>query len=278
MTTTEDRKQWREWLKYFRRDLNQLSGDLTRHQARYLVDTYYQLQDFRITSQSRTREQMDDSEPFDVQDWINTSFQDMESEMQRFLGLWASEQRVGRWLQSIKGIGPVMSAGFLAHTDIERHHRVGNLWSYAGLVPGQKKEKGKKLNWNAQLKVLCWKAGESFVKVSGYEDALYGQLWKQRKAREVEANDNLAYEEQARHKLETTKIGKDTDAYKWYSAGKLPPAHVHARAKRWAVKLFLSHLWEVLYEDHYGTEAPKPYAHAALGHSSYIAPPNWPCD
>ena len=53
------------------------------------------------------------------------------------------------------------------------------------------------------------------------------------------------------------KIGKTTEAYAAYSAGRLPPGHLHARAKRWAVKLF-------------GVPAPKPYVLSQLEHGHEI--------
>jgi hypothetical protein len=49
---------------------------------------------------------------------------------------------------------------------------------------------------------------------------------------------------------------------------------LHARAKRYAVKLFLAHLHEVWYREHYKTAPPIPYPIAHLGHAHYIAPPN----
>ena len=63
------------------------------------------------------------------------------------------------------------------------------------------------------------------------------------------------------------KIGKDTDAYAAYSQGRLPPAHIHARAKRYAIKLFLAHLHHKMYMEHYGKEPPLPYAIAHLDHA-----------
>jgi hypothetical protein len=81
------------------------------------------------------------------------------------------------------------------------------------------------------------------------------------------------YAEQAKAVLEKKKIGKTTDAYAAYSIGKLPPAHIHARAKRYAVKLFLAHLHEVWYTKHFGEAPPKPYPIAILGHAHYLAPP-----
>ena len=57
----------------------------------------------------------------------------------------------------------------------------------------------------------------------------------------------------------------------------LPPAHIHARAKRYAVKLFLSHWHHVAYMIEYdGQEPPKPYILNQDGHTHFLAPPNWP--
>ena len=90
--------------------------------------------------------------------------------------------------------------------------------------------------WNAALKTLCWKIGESFVKVSGNPGDFYGKLYAQRKLIEEQRNAAGAFAGQAAAKLKKFKIDKTTIAYQHYAAGKLPPAHIHARAKRWAVK------------------------------------------
>ena len=68
----------------------------------------------------------------------------------------------------------------------------------------------------------------------------------------------------------------ETDARKHLEAGKLPPAQLHARAKRYAVKLFLAHWQHVAWEIRFGEAPPKPYALTQLQHAHYIAPPNWP--
>ena len=56
----------------------------------------------------------------------------------------------------------------------------------------------------------------------------------------------------------------------------LPLGHIDARARRWTVKLFLSHWWEVAYELHHGTKPPNPYVITYLEHVDQIRPPNWP--
>jgi hypothetical protein len=130
--------------------------------------------------------------------------------------------------------------------------------------------------WNADLKVLSWKASTSFVKSSSRPSSYYGPVYIRRKAYEQANNAAGAYAEQARAALVAKNYGEETIAYQHYSQGLLPPAHIQARAMRYASKLLLSHLWSVLW-DIYRSDQPKPgpYALAHLGHAEYIAPPNW---
>ena len=139
-------------------------------------------------------------------------------------------------------------------------------------------EKKTKRPFNAKLKVLVWKIGESFVKVSNNDNDVYGHIYKERKELEDERNEAGQFSDQAERILTEKNIGKTTDAYKAYSQGKLPPAHIHARAKRYSAKLFLAHYHHVAYEAEHGTPPPKPYVIDHLKHAHYIAPPNWPMD
>jgi hypothetical protein len=130
--------------------------------------------------------------------------------------------------------------------------------------------------FNASLKTLTWKASESFVKVCNNEDDIYGHIYVQRKIYEQAKNDAGDYADQAKHILATRKIGKTTEAYKWYSQGKLPPGHIHARAKRYAAKQFLSDLHAVWYKHHFKKDPPKPYPISHLGHVHQRPVPNMP--
>ncbi len=152
--------------------------------------------------------------------------------------------------------------------------------------------------WNARFRVLCWKAGESFVKVSARPNDIYGKVYLARKEGEQRKNFAGDYADQARQKLQDYRIGKDTDAYRWYSGGfrpvyteeagwvaeprddgtgvpMLPPAHIHARAKRYAVKAFLADYWSEAYVRHYGHEPPLPYAVEKLGHAHVYSGLEW---
>jgi hypothetical protein len=164
----------------------------------------------------------------------------------------------------------VISAGLRANIDIEKAPTAGHIWRFAGLDPTVKWEKKTRRPWNASLKTLCWKLGESFVKVMNHEDDQYGKIYVARKAWEQKQNEAGLYKEQAELILATRRIDKATDAYKAYAQGILPPGHLHARAKRYAVKIFLSHLHQFWYEHHYGKPAPAPFAIAILGHAHKI--------
>lgn len=265
------------------KDLREAARSLGRSQVRYLVDTYYQMQRYRIASAAQIRANQENTEPNRMLDWMFSQMAALEGDIKRALDTFTNEYRVGLWLKSITGIGPVISAGLIAHlTDsLEDSVVAGRFWSFAGLDPTKVWKKGEKRPWNAKLKsLLAFKAGESFVKFQNNKNDHYGRYYKARKEVEIARNEKLQFKEQAEEVLKTKRIGKDTEAYKWYSIGKLPPAHIHARARRVAVKLFVSHLHHVMYLDWHGKEPPKPYVFSKAvpphdpGH--YIPPPNLP--
>lgn len=262
-----------EAIRKLSKDERTAAISLGKDEARFLVDAYYQLQENRIRNDGQVRSMSKDGEPHAVLQWLADMNRTLENQIRSALDLYSASDPIGRWMRSQKGIGPVISAGLMAHLDITKAETAGAFWSFAGLEPSKTWEKGQKRPWNADLKVLCWKLGESFVKVSGYEDAYYGQVYKARKLLEVERNARGDFADQATAILAKKKFDKSTDAYKAYITGKLPPAHVHARARRYAEKLFLAHLHHKMYEAHYGRPPPLPYAIAILGHAHNIAPP-----
>ena len=252
------------------RDLRKAAVTLSDAEARFLVDAYYQMQDQRIRAHNQLRSMAE--EPHVVLEWLGKQSERLEDQVKAALDAYTLGHRVGPWLRAVKGIGPVISAGLLAHIDITQAPTVGHIWRFAGLDPTSKWEKGTRRPWNASLRVVCWKAGESFVKVSGNDEAVYGLLYRQRKDSETAKNEAGAFAEQAAAALVAKRYGKDTDAFKAYSAGKLPPAHVHARAKRWAVKQFLADLHGEMHRRILGTEPPLPYPIAILGHAHLRQP------
>jgi hypothetical protein len=292
------------------KDVRVAAHTLTPKQARFLVDLYYSWQNERIRQANQVRALSESGEPHDAIAWVFGQSKILERQVQLMLDTYTRTEPTGMglWARSITGIGPVIAAGLVANIDITRSPTVGHIWSFAGLNPMAEWKKGEKRPWNASLKVLCWKLGESFVKVSSNKSDIYGKIYLKRKEYEQIRNLRGDYAPQARAKLEKYRIGLETDARTWYEgcltaeharkileaesekrqslakslAGPpasgiemLPPAHIHARSKRYAVKLFLAHYHEVAYERHYQRPAPLPYPIAHLNHVDYFPPPNW---
>jgi hypothetical protein len=303
------------------KDLKEASKILSTQEARYLVDTYYMMQEIRKRSDNQILALKASGEPNGVVGWLSDNTTLLENQVKRALDVFTNANPVGCWAREILGIGPVISAGLIAHIDISKCTTVGSLWRFAGLDPSREwmgdekaqalwkecdgnldkievslhipngkivsianmlREKANKVSekpftkaelisaikvrpYNDRLKTLCWKIGESFVKVSGNEKSLYGKLYRDRKAHEEIKNEAGDYKDQAA--VGAARVGRTTDAYKSYSQGKLSPGHINSRAKRYAVKIFLSHLFEEMYLNHYGKEyGAGPYAISILGH------------
>jgi hypothetical protein len=263
-----------EPLKRLTRDLAKAAITLSPHEARFLVDAYYLMQHNRISAAHQMRTLDKGNEPHEVIDWFAVQSEMLENQVKRALDKWTDSQPVSIWAKSICGIGPVIAAGLLAHIDITRCETAGHIWSFAGLNPEMVWEKKTKRPYNASLKALCaFKLGESFVKVQANDNDIYGRVFAMRKKQELEFNDNLKFKALAEERVAV--VGKTTDAYKAYSVGKLPPAHLHARARRYAVKLFLAHYHMVAYFEHHKVLPPFPYAFSHLeGHIHFIAPPH----
>lgn len=258
------------------KDVKAAAGTLNKQEARFLVDLYYQMQKFRITTgnQIRILTAEDAEEPHATIRYMNENYQKLESNIKLVLKYWAEKQPICRWMLSICGIGPVIAAGLYAHIDIRKAKSAGAIWKFAGIDGVTEWKKGEKRPWNGFLKTLCWKLGQSFVKVSNNEKDIYGKIYKARKEYETGKNEAGDYAEFAALQLKKKNFGKSTEAYKCYSQGILPPAHINSRAERYAVKMFLSHLFDTWYRLEFKKEPPLPYVIANFDeHIHMIEPP-----
>jgi len=129
------------------KDLREAAKLLGRSEARFLVDLYYTTQDNRIRANNQIRA-CGDEEPNLMLSWVARNFTVTENGCKSALNVYAKNQRVGRWLLGVHGIGPCIAAGMLAHIDIEKAPTVGHIWRFAGLDPTVKwigKKKAEKL-------------------------------------------------------------------------------------------------------------------------------------
>lgn len=246
------------------KDLKATASSMTINEARFLVDSYYQMQDNRKRAAGQIRSVKD--EPHAVLEWLENNASYLENQIKAALACFAESQHMGKWAMSVHGIGPVIAAGLLAHIDITKAPTVGHIWRFAGFDPTSKWEKGQKRPHNAKLKQVCFFIGECFIKVKASDKDYYGKLYDQRKAYESAKNEAGEYAEQAAAILKS----RPTHAQKAiYKEGKLPPGQLHARARRYMVKQFLSDWHAESYRNHFKTEPPLPYPIAILGHAHH---------
>lgn len=206
------------------RDLANAAKLLSRDEVRYLVDSYYQLQELRKANTNQVKAMVREAkgknkkvEPAEVLMWLRDETDKIEGQIKRALEKYAGNHRVGRWAMAIYGIGPVIAAGLPAYIEIEKAPTVGHIWRFGGQDPTVRWEKGEKRPFNAGLKVLIWKIGQSFLKFSNQPECVYGHLLRERWKYEKERNVNGTLAGQATEKLTRFNIDKKTETYKWYS-------------------------------------------------------------
>lgn len=305
--TTENEIIWK-----LTKDLKKAAAGLDREQARFLVYQYYRMQENRMRSEAQIRAVKDG--PSEVLKWFADKDWILEQQISGALLFYAEGQHMGQWAMQQPGIGHILAAGLLAHIDLtpwrcagekkkrakrecseekpctpqchrEQIHTVGHIWRFAGLDPTSKWDKSQLRPWNAALKVLCYKIGDSFVKLTGkwdeedvkerrckledvgkfkHPEAQYAICYVERKALEAANNEAGRYADQAKAVLARNPTHAQAAIYR---TGKLPPGHIHSRARRYAVKLFLSHWHAEAYRHQFKMEPPKPYPIAILGHA-----------
>lgn len=319
------------------KDIKEASKLMSKQEARFLVDAYYNMQKDRIRQNNRLFQATNSDTPHASIGWLFDQSLILEKRIGKMLDYYSGASTVGMWLRENKGIGPIIAAGLLAYIDITRAPTAGRIWSYTGYVPdvnwhsadtNKTKIRERFPDWNLQpstvlsteqiyeimdfykrnpenvfasfkdeetdefksitfgelaiylakppfnpgLKTLAWKIGESFVKVSGQEEPNYGHLIIRRKIYEKKKNEAGEYKHLAERLLAEKRWDKTTATYKSLISGKLSDGHIHSRSKRWAVKIFLSHMHHIMYVDHYNKLPPRPFAIEHLGHVDYIPP------
>ena len=227
--------------------------------------------------------------------WYHNKLYETEKELAKAIDkLTKNHPLRQKFLDKVKGIGPVLAAGLIAYLASERvftipkvirlegrtvwvkrkdrieeqtlpeyakileynkeeqylrvwmpevmreAKTISQLWRYSGFAPGQRRQKGKKTDYNPRVKTLCWKVGESFIKCKCFGRRLYDRAKTQLKAKHPDWNN----------------------------------AKCHAFAKRKVVKIFLGSLW-MFWRKMMGLPITQPYPQAHLGHQDIYTPEHW---
>jgi hypothetical protein len=245
------------------------AADLKAAEVRFVVANYYWSQEARKRADMQLRHIGDKETQEGILSYWGDSMSGLEQDMEKQLASFCDGHPVGRWLRSIHGIGPVISAGLLGYVDIERAQTAGAIWRFAGLDPSCKWEKGQKRPFCRTMKQITWHAGQCFMKTYNSDKSYYGKLYKKRKLELEQANDAGAFAERAK-----VFVVNSADAKATLAKGKLPAFNIDAQARRYAVKLFLSHFHAVYYWHHFGRIPAFPFAVDIMGHAHDIRVPN----
>jgi len=251
-----------------REDLRKV-GKIFAAELRLLVSNYYQVQEMRKRMDMQLRH-LGDRQVLDISLAGPDIFGGWEEDIAKSFKKALRDDPVACWVMAQRGIGHIIAAGLLAHIDITRAQTAGHIWRFAGLDPSMKWAKGQKRPYNAELKQICWHAGQCFMKQSNDPDCFYGKLYREKKREYIARNEAGGFAEKA--KVYQGVSDKDNKAL--LAKGMVPAAYIDNCARRFAVKIFLSHLHTVLYWNEYRKVPPLPYAVSILGHAHEIGIPH----
>jgi hypothetical protein len=179
----------------------------------------------------------------------NQMFQ-IEKYIYKVVNTWSKNHPLRKtFFEKVPGIGPILASEIivrLCRPMVFAEH-ASNIWSYMGYAPNQKRERGKKTNFNPYLKRLGWLIGRSLT----MKNPRGRQLFK-------------AYFNRV-----SITHGKGSSEY-WTIERRRNASF------RYVAKLFIANVWEV-WRRILGLPVTDPYPIQILGHDkkTKITPDKW---
>jgi ribosomal protein L37AE/L43A len=178
------------------------------------------------------------------------------------------------WLTGIHGVGDHTAAKLLAQIDDPaKFETISKLWRFCGyaVIDGEidKPTKGEVLCYNRRLKSELFLVAENFIR---HQTPVYAQVYYEEKGRQKGLHPNPV----------CTKCGGIAcqRGQSWVcpeckASGRsinFTPAHLHARALRKMIKIFLGHLW-LKWREYEGLPVSEPYAIAHMPEHTHMIEP-----
>lgn len=217
---------------------------------RELISAYYDMENIseKYKNRSKTISKLDS--PNDLLKLYREQIRNNKYSLAYIFKNYANNFISGKWTLSQYGIKPVHAATLLAYVDVTKSPTVNSLWRYSGLDPNYNKNN----NWNNELKFMSNKLGEIFQSLQDNTQSIYGQLYSVDLERRISKNDLKEYAEKAEQILQSKHVDKNSTEYECLTEGYLSINHIEAQAKRFAVKIFLSHYHAIAYQENYGVK------------------------
>lgn len=177
---------------------------------------------------------------------------DVEGRYKAVMGVTKGEPIFTEWLTYVYGVSTTLTARLIHRLGYcEDFERVSDLWSYAGLAPGQHRTRGEPVSYDPQTKTLAWLVADRIIMQgdrSAYKEVFYDP-YKRKQLRRME------------HAEEMTEA--ELESVEW-----TPPEsqqHTDNRARRYLAKKFLKHYWAIA-RDLEGLETPDEWVLTHGGH------------
>lgn len=223
-----------------------------------LVDTGLSIEKTRVRLQIRQSHLKLQKRKDPTVDALLEDVASLEKSIDKKVTVLLKEHPAYVWFSQIKGIGNENIGKVVGLVDIEKAYTISSLWKFAGYSvengKAPKKEKGVKLEYNAQLRTMCWRLASSLLRSKGS----YYKYYLSQKERYQQRFINEGYS--------IVKAAQIKKKGKYISEG-----HIHNMALRKMIKLFLSHLW-LVWREEVGLTVTNPYVIDNLKHDSFIKP------
>ena len=109
--------------------------NLGQEEIKYIIGTYYDMQDSRIRANNQSKALNTREKPNELLSWLRDCDHLIENEIKKTMEHYVKYFEIGNWLNNITGIGPVISAGLIAFVDFEKAKTAGNIFRLADLDP-----------------------------------------------------------------------------------------------------------------------------------------------
>lgn len=204
----------------------------------------------------------------------------IENQYEDVMAIAKAEPIFSEWLTNVYGVSAVLTAKLIHRFGYcEEFDRVSQIWSYAGLAPGQKRTQGEKLGYDPQAKTLLWNVAQSMI-YQGENSRYKTEFYDPYKAKQVERMENSRCancgeptpehdpDGDVRRCEDGTAVTLGDFEIVGYDGDGTPPwqqGHADARARRYLMKKFIKHYWYIG-RDLQGLDVPDEWVVTHGGH------------
>jgi len=231
-----------------------------------MVDAALAIEKLRVAAEVRQSHLALQNKQDPETDELHRHLKDLEDFVDERVAYLIESHPAYAWFSCVKGVGKENIAKVVGLMDIEKAEHISSFWKFAGFgvvdgVAPKRRRGGGKLEYNSQLRSMCWRLGSSLLRAKG---SFYEYYLKEKD------KYYQKYENRGVKIVPATSLPKK-DGKRYEPGDMISEGHVHNQALRKMIKLFLACLWLVWRESE-GLPMTNPYAIDILEHKSLITP------